>query len=272
MIKNLSDILVVTDVDGTLLVSEKGISQSNIQVIKLFTSLGGKFTIATGRSKTATEHIRKLAPINTPAILYNGGVIYDYENDKRLCYCALNKNKALQAINDIHNKFPNVGIEIMSSDFNIYLICQNESTYKHQIKEHTHFIISRVEDIQGEWIKVLFASDFETHKEIEEFVKTKNYEDICFVSTSTEYFEILPKGINKGVGLTKLCSILNHPIEDTYAIGDYNNDLEMITIAGNGVAVGNALPCVKDKADIIVGDCLDGGVAQLLYSLIKKYT
>ena len=50
MIESLSDILIITDVDGTLLRENKGISKENLEAIKRFTDKGGHFTVSTGRA------------------------------------------------------------------------------------------------------------------------------------------------------------------------------------------------------------------------------
>jgi hydroxymethylpyrimidine pyrophosphatase-like HAD family hydrolase len=57
---------------------------------------------------------------------------------------------------------------------------------------------------------------------------------------------------------------------NTAAIGDYDNDLEMIQWAGYGAAIGNALPRVKAAAEITVGTNEEGGVADFVDHLLSK--
>ena len=63
--------------------------------------------------------------------------------------------------------------------------------------------------------------------------------------------DIMPGGITKWQGLSRLAQLLQVPVQRMIAAGDYNNDLEMIQNAGVGVAVQNALPQVKAAADYV---------------------
>ena len=71
--------------------------------------------------------------------------------------------------------------------------------------------------------------------------------------------------------LGELCTYMGIPIENTVAIGDYFNDIELMRAAGHSVAMGNAPKEVQLAADTVTGRCLDGGVAEVLYGLIRKY-
>ena len=154
MITKLEDILVVSDLDGTLLTDVKGIPSCNIETIKLFTSLGGKFTIATGRNVESARNVVAKLSVTLPVVAYNGGVIYDYVQNKSLCYCTLNQNSAKLAVQDIMEKFPTVGVEIMADDFNTYLINANQQTHNHLSREKINYITTSLSDTPDGWFKV----------------------------------------------------------------------------------------------------------------------
>ena len=67
----------------------------------------------------------------------------------------------------------------------------------------------------------------------------------------TWFLEILSSSVNKGQGLKRMCSVLNIPLEEVIAIGDGCNDIEFLEMAGFGVAVANAEPEVKVRADFV---------------------
>ncbi|MEG1384721.1 MAG: HAD hydrolase family protein, partial [Oscillospiraceae bacterium] len=74
--KNINEMLVVSDIDGTLLQAGYGIPKENIDAIDRFVERGGLFTVATGRS---VESVRKYVDwinMSVPAILCNGAVLY----------------------------------------------------------------------------------------------------------------------------------------------------------------------------------------------------
>lgn len=79
-----------------------------------------------------------------------------------------------------------------------------------------------------------------------------------------EYLEILPVQANKGNGLAKLAQYLRLDRSEIAAIGDYRNDLEMLSWVGTAGAVKNALPEVKSLAQFVVKSNEDGGVAEFI--------
>lgn len=66
------------------------------------------------------------------------------------------------------------------------------------------------------------------------------------------FVEFLPANVSKGSGLRNMCSAMNIPIEEVVTFGDGNNDAEFLDYAGLGVAVKDAKPAAKAKADVIL--------------------
>lgn len=86
------------------------------------------------------------------------------------------------------------------------------------------------------------------------------------VVTSIPYFvEILPPETNKGIALRALANHLGIPREETIALGDNLNDMEMIYEAGTGVAVSNAVPQLKEIADWVTSrDATQSALAEVV--------
>src|SRR5687767_7639500 len=82
---------------------------------------------------------------------------------------------------------------------------------------------------------------------------------------------ILPAGVNKATGLKYILGQLKVPREKTVAVGDAENDLVMLKLAGFGVAVGNALPEVKRRADFVTKRGHGEGVVDLIDDLLKDH-
>ena len=72
--------------------------------------------------------------------------------------------------------------------------------------------------------------------------------------------EAVPKGLSKGVGLKLVCEKLGIAPEDTIAVGDSVNDLEMFETSGTAIAMGNATEAAKQAADWITTDIHEDGV------------
>ncbi len=81
-------------------------------------------------------------------------------------------------------------------------------------------------------------------------------------------FEISQQGVDKGVGLEKLCQVTGIPLSRTIAVGDESNDIPMIRAAGLGVAMGNATDAVMEAADALTADCDHDGAAEVILACL----
>ncbi len=271
MIQSLKDILVVSDLDGTLLTDDKKIASSTLESIRLFTMLGGRFTVGTGRCVESIEGYRELCSMLSPAIANGGTVIYDFQNRVALKNVSLPKKIAQKIMQDVHGKFPHVGSMVFATDFRCYQV--DASAYGQILLDDEGISVCTrpFEDLPADWNKALFAGAPESLKEVEQYLKDKAFPGVYFVNTAPIYYEIMPQGISKGSSLRELCTLLNVPLEHTIVIGDYYNDLEMMKEAGYAVAMSNAPPEVSLQADEVCRTNNEGGVGHFLYDLVKRY-
>jgi Cof subfamily protein (haloacid dehalogenase superfamily) len=90
------------------------------------------------------------------------------------------------------------------------------------------------------------------------------------VTSGPRTIEVILPGISKAGALSWLANYLGVPREETMAIGDGNNDLDMLEWAGLGIAMGNATPEVKAAADWIAPDVEADGVAVALRRFVLQ--
>jgi len=76
--------------------------------------------------------------------------------------------------------------------------------------------------------------------------------------------EFTASGATKGIGLVRLCEELGIPVSQTIAVGDADNDLDIMATAGLAVAMGNARVHIKAAADVVVSDNDHGGCAEAI--------
>lgn len=83
--------------------------------------------------------------------------------------------------------------------------------------------------------------------------------------------EFIPKGTSKADGIKFLCEYLNIPVEDTYAVGDSINDIDMLEFAGHGIAMGNATEPALKAAEYVTTTLHEDGIWNALshYGLIN---
>ena len=75
---------------------------------------------------------------------------------------------------------------------------------------------------------------------------------------------VLPSGVNKATGLKAALKILGLTPSDCIGVGDAENDRAMLTYCALGVAVSNALPALKERADLVTAGDHGAGVAELI--------
>ena len=134
-LKNLEidKLLIVCDLDGTLLNENREVSPKNKMALERFVEKGGHFTIATGRNLKGALKILDIVPVNMPIILMNGALIYDYKQNEILYECTLDKY-AQDIIFQVMGEFPDIGVEIFNRN-EISLIRENDVTANHILRE-----------------------------------------------------------------------------------------------------------------------------------------
>ena len=88
-----------------------------------------------------------------------------------------------------------------------------------------------------------------------------------FMNHGDGIIEAVPKGTSKATGIAWFCEHLGIAIEDTYALGDSINDLEMLAFVGHSIAMGNASQAAKDVAEYVTTHIHEKGV----YNALKHY-
>lgn len=265
-----SKYLLITDLDGTLLHGSE-VPPRNVEAIRRFIERGGKFTIASGRAiGPAIMHIRDI-PLSAPAVIINGGIIYDYEKGEMLQKQALPVHVKDYLIG-IMAAFPDVGVEIFTSD-NDYVVRNNFVIENHLSREKLVANHCDLKDVpEGDWIKVLMCSPSpERQAEVQAYVANHPYEGYYFVPTSARYYEIMKEGVSKASGLEYLFRYCGLERSHVVAIGDYYNDSEILEAAGFSVCPENAPEDIKESVDLVVCHCKDGAVGELIEYMEKNF-
>ncbi len=252
MIKELSfkGILLVCDMDGTLLDSNKQISRENLEAAKYFVERGGSFTIATGRMARGIAQYMPLLPVNAPVILYNGSVIYDFHKKEVLWYRLL-PPEVRNVVIHLMSKFPEMGVEVFYGD-KMYIVNRNDMTDMHLKRGEFSPIFLPLEKIPDGWYKAMLAWEHEKLVEVEKYILENIInEKSSFYTVFSEpvFLEILSREASKGIALKELIRLLGISRSNVIAVGDNLNDVDMIKTAGIGIAVANAQEELKKVAD-----------------------
>ncbi len=264
-----SKYFLVSDLDGTLINSRQQISSENLSAIKHFIDNGGIFSVATGRTnQTARLHIKEL-PINGPCVLYNGSGIYDLVNERFYYTEYLDKSRIIEYVEYCMNRFGTMIVEIFSPDM-MYIVTPKENVDPYVMLENQIFEHAVLKDILNiEWIKIMFSDTPENLAEAAEVLKAYGLEDVVdSVFSHQQYFEILKKDVSKGSALKYLKQMEEYRDRIFIAVGDFDNDIEMVKAADLGVAVENAREGVKQAADKITVSNDQNAIHDIIFNII----
>lgn len=266
--------LFVTDLDGTLLGSNREVSDFTVKTLNGLIEEGVDITFATARSFISAFPILKNINFRLPAITHNGAHItnpigeiivenlLDYEIYKDIFSVA--EKLGLSVFTNAKNE---KGEERLS-----YTEIQNIAQADY-IDERMKRNDKRLLKYEGEFDRILlihFLDKEQKLQPVKEYI-SKKYSSVLSMKMVEDIYnhgfyglQIYNKKANKGDMLVELLKILNRDKKDTVVFGDQLNDLELFEHAGTKIAVANAHGELKKKADFIIDSNDNDGVAKYI--------
>lgn len=260
--------LVICDIDGTLVDNQKHISVENKHAIEHFKNQGGRFSIATGRIEKSVAHFCDELAIDIPVILYNGAkIIHPVSGEVLLEHC-LSTAEVKHAVSLLLDLSLDP-IFYSGGEGYVFKITPAIETY--QTGDGLQCIpindISKLSNMKIN--KILIIGDSQLFDSFREKFQKGPGCLANLVQSEFNFLEILPEGVNKGTALVELAKYLKINMDDIICFGDNPNDIEMIQIAGMGVAMGNAHKDLKKQADLIAPLNTESGVGAIIREMIK---
>lgn len=273
---NMKPKLIFIDIDGTLFDHAKdAIPESAKNAILSAKSKGHKIFLSTGRPYADIDQEILNFPLDG-MIVSCGAVVYV---DNKPIYCKTYPQKELisliQFMLDNNIGFSLDGIHknyLTEEAFN----CLSSLMFKNnEDSELSRAMMAKnncfpFEDMKEEDLKaVVKISIFTKNKESCEKLFQRIPESLVGFMYKNNHLdlyngEISIKGITKATGLKQITNYLNIPIEDTIAIGDSLNDLDILQEAGLSICMGNGDDQCKKIADFTTKDISDDGLAYAL--------
>ncbi|MFP7168986.1 Cof-type HAD-IIB family hydrolase [Terribacillus sp. 7520-G] len=244
--------IVFLDIDGTILNTKGEIPQATKDAVQALKDNGHYVAIATGRAPFMFEDIRKELDI-TSFVSYNGQyVVFEGEVIHRN---PIERQHLLHLYDEASEKghamvFMGDTIMKASETDNSFVrdsLASLGFTYPEIDKDYFHH--------EPIYQSLLFC------EEEEEQAYSDHHEHVRFIRWHPLSCDVLPADGSKKIGVTKLLEAADIPVHAAYACGDGLNDLEMIEFAGTGIVMGNAVPELKELADIQTAHVDEDGLA-----------
>lgn len=273
--------LVALDMDGTLFNQHSEISTTDQETIRRITEAGVEVAISTGRPYIGLP-VTLLSGLGIRyAITANGAAIYHLP-DKTLLYESCMEPESICPLlselqkKDIHmDAFINGdGYGLTSCKANIDRLDMPESIRRY-IKNTRTFVDDLAAFVQEHRLPVqkmtlnfypLPDGTFGHREEVKALLAS--CPQLTFLSGGYHNLEFTRTGTTKGMGLRVLCDHLGLSIGQTMAVGDTQNDIDILKTAAIGVAMGNARAEVKKIADFITLSNEESGVAHAIHHFI----
>jgi Cof subfamily protein (haloacid dehalogenase superfamily) len=260
--------LIAFDLDGTLLTSDKTITERAERAIKALSDLGVAMMPCTGRPPRNVKHYAKQLGLGS-AFVFNGAGIYSTATDTTTYRHCLEKTTALTVIEKIRERYPDV-IAGMEASHGWYLDTNYYEWRKTQdyLPQQEPTGVGNICDFVGEGtVKIYFRNAGLTAREMSSALLGT---DTYFTWSSESLLEVMAPKVNKREALVYICTELGISWQETIAFGDEHNDQGMLLWAGLGVAMGNAKSEAKEVADFITSSNDEDGVAEVLEAVLAN--
>lgn len=254
--------IISTDFDGTLLTSDKKVTDRVKNILLKYKALGYIVVGITARNLSSVKSVCDIKLFNY-LILNNGAFIYDTEKEQGKYIGSINKEEAIRVINYFYGKA--VAIDVCSTE--------KYYRYRSEITRPRPFAvkINSIEEVKELICRLnIYGRDDTEVKEFKHYIDTSfsGVDTVLMLDTdnknSEKWITLNPKNLNKYSTLKYLCNQENISTKEVIFFGDGLNDKEIIQGVGLGIAVENAVPELKEKAKIIVGANDNNGIAEFL--------
>ena len=275
--------ILFTDLDGTLLTTEKKVSESTREKLLTMIRNGNSIVLASGRPVDSILEVLEELNIKEEVIqmqsegsaeaggiyatAYNGAVLYDCIRDEVIESYSV-PMRAAQKLFDLAKER---GLHIQTyADSHVVSIAEDAAIRYYTRVIHMPYVIGEQleKELTHEPFKVL-TIDLDDREKLEcfrrEIEASALGEDLACAFSNNYYLEFFNKNAGKGNALIHMCRGLNVLEQNAVAVGDEENDISMIEAAGVGVAMANASPELKKYADYITeNDNNKDGIAEVI--------
>ena len=253
--------LIASDLDGTLLNSSGILQERTEAAIRAAEGLGISFTISTGRMFCSAARFARQVGVKIPLICYNGAMIRSLDGTT-FSHEMLDMGVARRLLEIFRER--DIYVQSYVDDV-LYVKNWRDSEYQDYMK---HYGIDGVAigdalyDPQIPPTKLLATTEGvgESRHLIREIADIFG-DSLYITSSNSEFVEMMNPNVNKAKALATLAGMLGIGMENVMALGDGENDVEMIRESGLGVAMSNGRQSAKGAANATAPANDDLGVA-----------
>lgn len=269
--------LVALDLDGTLLNSHMQIQPETIEALRRVREMGVQVMVVTGRHHVAVFPYWDQLQLDLPAVCCNGAYVYDFHARRAIVGNPLTKPQCHQLL-DIarrHGIYCMVYVDDAMAYEATSAHLRKMMTWAEALPEQIRPRLQQVERFENliDEARTVwkFATASDDRLAMRSFVE--EVEERLFLScegSAHNRMDVAQTGNSKGARLAQWIATQRIDPSEVIAFGDHHNDIEMLRVAGMGVAMGNADVKVRAGADWVTGDNNGSGIADALQRFILQ--
>jgi Cof subfamily protein (haloacid dehalogenase superfamily) len=256
--------LIVLDIDGTLLNNAHELTPRTETALKAAMEKGVQVVLATGKTIASSRDLVKRLNITTPGIYSQGTSIHEADGSLRHQQ-TLSADVVRQLITFAEDRGFTVAIYSGTRVIMRRLTGIEKTLTDHHEPEPE--VAGALQNILDETpvnkLIVFNRGEGQTLPSLRWQINAQINGAVSMVIVAG-HLEILPAGSSKGAGVKSVLKDLKVPAEQVMAVGDGDNDIEMLQLVGIGVAVENATPKLKEVAKYVVASNDADGVAEAI--------
>lgn len=265
--------LVAIDMDGTLLDDQKQLSKRNIASVNKALDKGVTVVFSSGRCMAELLDFFPLFPKMRYVICESGAGVYDLKEKKYVFHKTIDPELTKIVFSAVEGE--DIMVQVMMENHNVLnrsffnnLEHYYMDNYRRQFEKNALVVDNSTDYCASHNYPAAKICLYHTDTNARERTRNKLFHlPLTLEYSEVTSLEVSPLGIDKGTGLDALCSHLGISEKECMVIGDFYNDIPILKKAGLAVAMGNAIPAVKEVCQVVTGDCNHSGVADI----IEKY-
>ncbi|MDQ0338881.1 Cof subfamily protein (haloacid dehalogenase superfamily) [Caldalkalibacillus uzonensis] len=257
--------LLAIDVDGTLLHDDHGLSERTQEAIFKIKEKGVKVVLATGRGPRSCDPLIEVLQLTDPIITHNGAVIYNPVHNTAEQQVGFKAKELLPIVSYCRSR--NVHFDINTA-FDMYV----EQLREEFLPLYKQFFVEPVvvDDICSLTDPIVKLTLTDQPYRLDQVMKEimPRFPDWSIIRSGETFIDVIHPQATKANALRYLLQQFRISADEVLAFGNYYNDLEMLQLAGTGVAMGNAPREVKQLADVVTRTNNEDGVAHVIENML----
>ncbi|MFZ0531312.1 MAG: Cof-type HAD-IIB family hydrolase [Propionicimonas sp.] len=263
--------LIASDLDGTFLRDDKTISGRTLGAVRAATAAGIAVIAATGRQ--AQQLPEEVADSGVRHVVASNGAIgFDLVERRVLFQDLLTPSTAAAIVAYFTERLPDARFSAV-----------RDHGARHAAEPGYTDLLSEMERVARWWridtepladvvseptLKLTVRHPWLDADELLAILAESGLPGFHATTSGAPFLEIAGDGVTKASGVARLCQLLDVDASEVLAAGDARNDVELISWAGLGVAMGNAVPEAQAAADWVTASNEDDGLALAIESVL----